>query len=450
MLFNSFSFVFLVIITLSLYYLPLMRRLQILILIIASFVFYWNFGKVRTLYPLLGITAVNILASYFICYGDKRFRRLVAVAGVLIDLGLLAYGKYSSRMPLGLSFIVFQQISLLVDTFRADRIDLYKDLVSRSPYAHALNVTLFTAFFPKVAAGPITKAHDFLPQIGVKYLKDVDWEYAGKTLILGYFLKMVIADNLKDHTFWIAYPYFLGLSTTHLLFLTFGYSMQFFADFAGYSLIAIAIASLFGYRLPDNFKFPYIARSFSEFWTRWHISLSSFLKEYLYIPLGGNRKGTLRTYVNLMIVMFLGGVWHGATWNFAVWGVCHGAFLTVERILRTKISLPENWITKAFQTMIVFLCVNFAWLIFCLPDFSHTIKYFHAILDNTALRVRMSDIAAISIYSLPVVLYHVHYLWKRSISINRPARLEYVGYGIMLFLIITNSGSPTKFVYFQF
>src|SRR5262249_19203777 len=131
---------------------------------------------------------------------------------------------------------------------------------------------------------------------------------------------------------WLAYPAFLNWSSVTLLALLFGYSMQIFADFAGYSLIALGLAGLFGYRLPTNFNYPYIAESFSEFWTRWHISLSSFLRQYLYIPLGGNRAGTFRTYRNLMIVMVLGGLWHGAAWSYAIWGSVHGLALVVERL----------------------------------------------------------------------------------------------------------------------
>lgn len=140
-------------------------------------------------------------------------------------------------------------------------------------------------------------------------------------MILGYFLKTVIADNLKEQTFWMAYPYFEIYNPLSLIILLFGYSLQIFSDFAGYSLIAIGIAKLFGFDLPKNFNFPYVSESFSEFWKRWYISLSLWLKEYLYIPLGENRKGKIRTYLNLMIVMILGGFWHGASFVYLLWGI---------------------------------------------------------------------------------------------------------------------------------
>ena len=170
--FNSFSFAILAVVTICLYYLPVLRRFQILILIAASFVFY-ALDHTYLLKPLVGTIAVNIAASYLVCYGNPRLRKLFAFAGVALNLAVLAYCKYLSRLPLGLSFITFQEISLLVDTYRGDRLDIYKDLISKKFFRHSVNVTLFVAFFPKLVAGPIVKAHDFLPQIGNKYLKDV-------------------------------------------------------------------------------------------------------------------------------------------------------------------------------------------------------------------------------------------------------------------------------------
>jgi alginate O-acetyltransferase complex protein AlgI len=448
MLFNSFSFGVLAVVTVVLYYLPPFKKLQVLMLILASLIFYAS-DRPDLLPVLLFSTAFSAVLSYLVIFGNVRLRKIYAAAGVILSLGILTYYKYWSRLPLGLSFITFQEISLLVDTFRGNKIDSYKNMISKNPYNHSMNVTLFVAFFPKLIAGPIMKAHDFLPQIGVKQLKDVDWDHALRALILGYFLKMVIADNLKDYTFMMAFPYFDSLSSINLLILSFGYSVQFFADFAGYSLIAIGLASLFGYRLSTNFNFPYISGSFSEFWTRWHITLSSFLKEYLYIPLGGNRRGALRTYMNLMIVMFLGGVWHGATWNFALWGVCHGLFLSIERGLRERISVPDNSLVRGFRALLVFTCVTFAWLLFALTDFSHTIRYFQAIFNNTGL-LMPSNILYILVYSLPVILYHGYYLYTRNRPLKGYLSLETVAYSLMLFLIITNSGSSTKFAYFQF
>ena len=240
---------------------------------------------------------------------------------------------------------------------------------------HFRNTALFKSFFPYLVAGPIVKAHEFYPQIEAKNLQDIAWETAFRCLVVGYFLKMVVADNLKDATFWIEYPHFLRHSSVGLLALLFGFSMQIFADFAGYSLIAIGLGHLFGYNLPTNFNFPYLSRSFSEFWKRWHISLSTWLRDYLYFPLGGNRKGKIRTYLNLFIVMFLGGLWHGASWKYAVWGSFHGLALAVERLFRNKINLPRHWVLDSLRVLVVFSFVTFAWLLFRLPTLKQVYDY---------------------------------------------------------------------------
>ncbi|HEX5001148.1 MAG TPA: MBOAT family O-acyltransferase, partial [Bacteroidia bacterium] len=270
-----------------------------------------------------------------------------------------------------------------------------------------------------------------------------------RKLVIGYFLKMVVADNLKEFTFWISYPYFEGFKTLPLLVMLFGYSCQIFADFAGYSLIAIGLAKLFGYNLLKNFNFPYISTSFKEFWKRWHISLSSFLMEYLYIPLGGNRKGKIRTYVNLMITMLLGGLWHGAAWSYAVWGAFHGLALAVERFFTYRLSLPNSLLIRFLRGLLVFSFVTLAWLLFKLPNFTHVIKYIQAIFANDGSNYFEMSIY-IFIYSIPVVLYHLVYLSEQKFGAIKLRKAEFLPYGVMLFLILTNSGPAGSFIYFQF
>ena len=188
--------------------------------------------------------------------------------------------------------------------------------------------------------------------------------------------------SLKDQTFSIVYPYFEGQSSLTLIVMLFGYSIQIFADFAGCSLIAIGVARLFGYKLKENFNFPYISSSFAEFWRRWHISLSSFLKEYLYIPLGGNKKGRLRTYINLMTTMVLGGLWHGGAWSYAIWGAFHGVLLVIERVFKKSDNSKNYQFIYYIKTIFVFSCITFAWLLFKLPDINHVIHYLISIKNN--------------------------------------------------------------------
>jgi alginate O-acetyltransferase complex protein AlgI len=469
MLFNSFAFIGLLAITFILYYLPLLSRLQVQVLIVSSLVFY-AYESPALVLLLLGSAAINIITSYYVVYGRAGRKRTVAVTGIVLNLLLLSFFKYSPLfahtffsktgsvgefllhipLPIGISFFTFEGISLVVDVFK-EKYMKGTDFVPPSFQKHARRTLFFISFFPHLVAGPILKAHDFLPQIrDGRKIKDIDWEFCIRKLILGYFLKMVVADNLKDFTFWIAFPYFKAQSTITLLTMLFGYSCQIFADFAGYSLIAIGLAGLFGYRFMDNFNFPYISASFAEFWRRWHISLSSFLKEYLYIPLGGNRKGKFRTYLNLMITMFLGGLWHGAAWSYAVWGSFHGVALAIERFIEDKLKIKTGGFLKALKIWMVFSFVTLAWLLFKLPRFSDVVEYFRAIFQNLYMEDNSQVITYIALYSLPVVIYHVHYLLSQNRLYVKTRPYAYMGYGIMLFMIIVNSGSSGSFIYFQF
>jgi len=469
MLFNSIPFLILALTTFALYYAPILRKYQVYLLIASSLIFY-SYQNIQLVLLLLVSAFINVFVSYNITYKalDNKHKKLAATVGVFFNLFILAFFKYSPLfsktfftvgssvgdfllqipLPIGISFFTFQGISLLVDVYTGKHF-VREDIVPKSFVEHAKNTIFYIAFFPQLIAGPIVKAHDFLPQIKPKFFSKVDWEDVFKKLLVGYFLKMVVADNLKDFTFWIEFPYFQAYSTSNLLLMLLGYSCQIFADFAGYSLIAIGLAKLFGYSLGINFNYPYIATSFKEFWKRWHISLSSFLMEYLYIPLGGNRKGRLRTYFNLFITMVLGGLWHGAAWSYAVWGAFHGLALALERFLSTRINLVENTFITVVKRLSVFVFITFAWLLFKLPNFAHVIAYFRSIFENTDISFQFTKGINIVIYSSPIFLYHLIYMLKRK-GVQIPAVIHYMAYGCLLFLLLTNSGSAQAFVYFQF
>ncbi len=470
MLFTSFPFLVLVLITLLLYYAPPMRSWQAMVLTAASFLFYSWEAPLLVILLIFSIT-INVVTSYYISRGDPVRQKFWAVTGVALNLGALLFFKYSPMfartffggdhgslghflmtipLPIGISFFTFQGISLVVEVFRSKQPSDpfgYPEMVPASFKEHLKNTMLFKSFFPSLVAGPIIKAHEFYPQIRSKVIRDIPWQTAFRALVTGYFLKMVVADNLKDSTFWIEYPFFLGNSSLTLLTLLFGYSMQIFADFAGYSLIAIGLAALFGYTLPQNFNYPYISQSFAEFWRRWHISLSTWLREYLYLPLGGNRRGNVRTYFNLFIVMFLGGLWHGAAWSYAVWGTFHGLALAAERLGRNWIRLPENRWVSVLRALTVFSFVTLAWLLFKLPKFSDVLSYLGAILHNRAA-TDPALVGHVFFYSLPVAGYYAWYLLKQRWS--RAADYEFLLFGIMLAAIILDSGTTGKFIYFQF
>jgi alginate O-acetyltransferase complex protein AlgI len=468
MLFNSFIFIELVFVTFVLYYLPRFSKYQVHILIFASLLFY-SYGDPELLTLLICSVAINAITSYYVVYGQPRYRKLTATLGLVSNLSILAFFKYSPLiahtffdtkhsigeflvsipLPIGISFYTFQGISLLVDAYKQDDKTNQK-LIPPSLEKHAGRILFFHSFFPHLVAGPIVKAHDFLPQIGVKFLKAIDWERCFKNLVLGYFLKIVVADNLKDYTYWISFPHFQAHTTITLVTMLLGYSCQIFADFAGYSLIAIGLARLFGYELINNFNFPYISSSFKEFWKRWHISLSSFLMEYLYFPLGGNRKGPVRTYVNLIITMFLGGLWHGATWSYAVWGTFHGLALAIERYLSDKVHIEPNQFIVNAKRVMVFSFVTLAWLLFKLPDFSHVIAYLQTMYTNFTPAFEPTLCTFLLLYSSPVLVYHLMYLLKGTTLFTIFKKNEYLVYGFLIFLIITNSGSSGAFIYFQF
>ena len=301
MTFTSWQFGVFVAVVFAVYYLPPLRTLQVQWLVLASLVFY-GYGQPQLL-PLL---AVAVFGTYLFLILALRNRRLWLPVGIVFNLALLAFFKYkflfidpgSSSLsgvasvdfllrlplPIGISFFVFHNISLLVDLTRR-----------RASPPDLTSVFLYIIFFPQLVSGPITRAEMFMPQIVPKYLGDVVFVEAAKWVVTGFFFKLYVANNLNEMTSYMDFPLYETLQTQDRWLLVFLYSYQIYADFFGYSAIAIGLALLFGYRLPVNFNLPYISKSFSEFWTRWHISLSNWLRTYLYIPLGGNRHGALRT-----------------------------------------------------------------------------------------------------------------------------------------------------------
>jgi alginate O-acetyltransferase complex protein AlgI len=476
MLFTNPIFFILLPLSLFLFYLAKTEFHQIIILTITSFGFY-SMERPEFSLLLAASVAFNTFTSYRSSFSPSRGqRRSWAWVGAACNLFILVFFKYSGLfaktfgvdsnsslgdillnipLPVGISFFTFQGISLVVDAYREGAGEGSHVVAPENWRRHSMQTFFYISFFPHLAAGPIVKAKHFLPQIKRKRFSDLSWDYAINALIIGYFLKCVVADNLKEHTFWLTYPYFMSFSSVNLLFLLLGYSAQIFADFAGYSSIAIGVAGLYGYELPINFNYPYISQSFSEFWTRWHISLSSWLREYLYFPLGGNRQGQLKTYRNLMIIMILGGLWHGAAWSYAVWGGVHGIALVFERGLqdlaekyRLRIGLPP-----LLKVGIVFCVVTAAWLLFRLPNFSHVMAFCSALADNTNLRVQPGNIFYICSYSTPVLLMHLYGWFKAPMSLRYPSIFygwRFVSLVLMCFMLAVSTGPEAAFIYFQF
>jgi alginate O-acetyltransferase complex protein AlgI len=458
MTFTSWHFGAFVAIVFGLYYLPVMRTFQ-LHLLVASSLFFYGYGQ-TILLPLLGVA---VFGTYlFLCLALDR-RSVWLPIGIVFNLVLLAFFKYKFLfvdvgapnlssinaiefllqlpLPIGISFFVFHNISMLVD------------LTKRSaPKPGIFSVFLYIIFFPQLVSGPITRAEAFFPQIKAKFFADIQIVEAVKWIITGYFFKLYVANNLNEMTSFMGFPFYETVRLHDKWLLVFLYSFQIYADFFGYSSIAIGLALLFGYRLPINFNLPYVSKSFSEFWTRWHISLSSWLRTYLYIPLGGNRHGAARTNFNLMVVMGLGGLWHGAGLGYLIWGGLHGALLIAERpFLKTSTAAMETrWslFSRCCRIAFVFLCVSILWIPFKIPNFEHAIAYFVGLFVEAQVPNPTKIFRGLAIlYALPVVLQH-------SVPVKFAPKLrqraEPFFYGFMLALMCIEAGPESSFIYFQF
>src|SRR5215472_15767004 len=355
------------------------------VLVVASYYFYaqWDW---RFCFLLAGSSALSYLAGLLIDRAsDERRARVILGTAVALHLGVLGTFKYfdffvSSAnqlarllglehelpfveilLPVGISFFTFHGISYITDVYRGDV------AVCRNP----LDMLLYMSFFPQLVAGPIVRAAYFLPQLARPSAEPIAVGPALLLILGGLFKKVVIANYLATG---LVDPVFAAPTSyggPDLLLATYAYAVQIYCDFSAYSDMAIALAALLGFRFPANFNQPYRAQRLREFWQRWHISLSTWLRDYLYKPLGGNRRGRLNTYRNLLLTMLLGGLWHGAAWKFIAWGALHGGGLAVERMLEPWIGRRAlSPVAKIAATLIVFHFVCLAWIFFRAEDFA--------------------------------------------------------------------------------
>lgn len=385
MLFNSAEYLVLLAISVFAYWLIANHTFRLLVLLIASMVFYasWEpylllllvgailfnfwFALSSVLRTRLGLALIVFLNLAVLAY-YKYTNFLLAAVGDLIQLvdGAFVSPNYSIALPIGISFFTFQMIGYVVDVRRGEV------QAERS----VIRFGVFISFFPQLIAGPICRANQFLPQLATPVTLSYARIAQGLLMIgTGLFLKVGIADNLSgyvDTVFDSTEP----VAQSAALLATLGFGVQILCDFWGYSTMALGSAHLFGFSIPSNFDLPYIAQSLQSFWRRWHITLSFWLRDYLYISLGGNRSGSVRTYLNLIIVMVLGGLWHGASYNFIIWGLIHGLGLAAERLVTGYIAFEKSRfaifrlggaLTRWLYTMFM---VFLAWVFFRASDFS--------------------------------------------------------------------------------
>jgi D-alanyl-lipoteichoic acid acyltransferase DltB (MBOAT superfamily) len=362
------------------------RRAWTAWILLASYVFYawWDW---RFVFLLMASTVVNhVLALAIFRSTTLAARKTFLALAVGFDVGLLAYFKYAGffassadnligtswlvtvTLPVGISFFTFMAISYVVDTYRGE-----VEPASFSRFA------VFQAFFPHLVAGPIVRASELMPQLeSPRDPRRVDNSRAFFLIVSGLFLKVVIANHLSTHIVDEVFAAPNRASSLEVLVAIYAYAVQIFADFCGYTNIAIGIALLLGFQFPQNFNSPYSAVSLQDFWRRWHMTLSRWLRDYLYIPLGGSRKGTFATYRNLMITMLLGGLWHGAAWTFVAWGAIHGIGLCIERAVGWR---PTTRRAQWFGRLLTFNVVCLAWVFFRADSFGRAWQILRRLFD---------------------------------------------------------------------
>lgn len=450
------------------------KRLRLLFIVVASYIFYahWDW---RFLPLIWGSSTLDYWLGRRIGQTeDPRRRRAWLTATVIVNLGALGLFKYwnfgidSARaalevlglhvpdatlrlaLPVGISFFTFESMSYVIDVYR-------KQIQPHESYLEYLG---FVAFFPHLVAGPIIRPRDLLPQLSSPAQFDARAGSDGLYLIAtGLLKKVAIGDTLATQLVDRIFDAPLQYSALECYLAVLGYAIQIYCDFSGYTDIAIGSAQLLGIRFPLNFNSPYKAWSLSEFWHRWHISLSTWLRDYLYIPLGGNRKGPARTYLNSMITMLLGGLWHGASWTFVVWGGIHGAGLAATRWYerrhpdRPKNAPPKNPVVRALCVLLTFHVVCVAWVFFRSSDFHTAYLMFSRMATLTTYHP--------NIHTLPMAMLAIGFVthllpddwtdWVRATFPRLPAAVQ----GAALFLVAVGlremqSAEAVPFVYFQF
>ena len=490
MLFNSIDFLIFFILVVGFIGIVKYRKFQHIFLLIASYFFFYYTSNY-----LVILLIFSTLMDY--CIGKQIWKteniqnkKILLILSLIGNLGLLGFFKYADfailqfnilgesfnlnseipflnlALPIGISFYTFQTISYTVDIYRG----------KLKPSNTLKEFALFVAFFPQLVAGPIVRASEFLPQLREKIQ---EYETSGKIrqiiihnsnlklgitlMTFGFFKKMFFADNIAPLVNEIfANP--TNFDSFVIILGTIAFGIQIYGDFSGYTDIAIGAALILGFKLPINFNKPYFAISPSDFWRRWHISLSSWLRDYLYIPLGGNKKSNARTYANLTTVMFLGGLWHGASWNFVIWGLLHGVYLAVHKIIGDKFpGLKENEFLKSRSGKIVSIFVTqyfvfLAWIAFRVQDTDdilYSMKKFIFIDFNTdeILPIILQHKIPFSLIILFLVINYI--IYKNPNFLSRVANMKLRYWTLSLILIFSSilflyDGNSEDFIYFRF
>jgi len=486
MLFNTIDFIVFFVIVLATITIIKHRKFQHLFLLFASyFFFYYTSNYLITL--LIFTTLWDFYFGLAIYKSDTKKKKILLMISLAGNLGLLGFFKYADftinqinilgnsfnlnnipvldvALPIGISFYTFHSITYTVGIYRGVIIP-----VRLREYA------LFVAFFPQLVAGPILRAHEFLPQLREK-MKESSGAIIRRIVIdnqnlkigitimaFGFLKKIFFADNIAPMVERI-FSDPVGLDSFSIILGAIGFGFQIYGDFSGYTDIAIGSALILGFKIPINFNKPYFASSPSDFWRRWHISLSTWLRDYLYIPLGGNRKSRRRTYFNLMTVMFLGGLWHGASWNFVIWGILHGTYLTIHKVIVDRFSIfKNNWffnskigkVTSIFLTQyLIFL----TWIPFRVED---TNEMLYSMRKYILLDFNIIQFTQTVFENRVELVFLILFIVLHIISFKKPRIINTISeFGLIRWTIIITAilfaivfffnGNAEDFIYFRF
>lgn len=470
LLFNSGTFFLLFMLFFGIYILLNKQdKLRIVFTVLFSLFFYYKSSGFY-FWVLIFSTCIDYwIGNVLYKSEDGAKRKALLVLSLVSNLGLLAYFKYVNFgistinelsgshyeltdifLPVGISFYTFQTLSYSIDIYRRNL----------EPAKNIMDFAFFVSFFPQLVAGPIVRAADFIPQMYQKLsLTKSDMSRAFLLITGGLFKKAIISDYISLNFVDRVFDNPLLYSGFENLMAVYGYAFQIYCDFSGYSDIAIGISLLLGFKLPDNFRSPYQSSSITEFWRRWHISLSSWLRDYLYISMGGNRKGKIRTYINLMLTMLIGGLWHGANWKFVIWGAIHGVLLAIEKILWTFVPVKGKAWAKIPGAILTFHIVCFAWIFFRASSFEQAdiiIKQIRLIQFDW-LHISTVIQAYKAVFGMIVLGFALHFIpekweqaWHRLFE-KTPLVLKASYVAACVWLVIQVARADVQpFIYFQF
>ena len=479
MLFNSLSFVFFLIIIFTLYW-GVPHKYRWIPLLAANYYFYMSWGA-KYIVLLLFITLLSYLTGLILEKQQNRAKKnVVLCVSIVLSLSALFFYKYFGffmqnvqtflsifaiqfqpstirlMLPVGISFYTFQTLGYVIDVYRG----------TISAEHHFGKYASFVAFFPVVTSGPIARAKDLLTQIKEERVFDYyQATYGLKLMAWGFFKKLVIADTLATYVNKVFNDPYGHIGFTFVLASLF-YTIQIYCDFSGYSDIAIGISKLLGIDLRENFRSPYFSSSVKEFWSRWHISLSSWFRDYVYIPLGGNRKGTIRAYFNLVITFFVSGLWHGANWTFIAWGLIHGLAQVAEKICVPKENKSKDYsVVWLLRVLVVFSFCSFAWIFFranCLSDARYIITHLFNGISNPGQYI-LHGFSSIGLSNskiimpvISIIILTVYDFFSLKMDVierisSRSIVIRYAFYfGILLLVMFFKASGEAVFVYFQF